>query len=243
MNCTGRFYRTTISLLALIGYAGVAAGQHSDIEVVIENGALAIESGEAGLLFEAEFAQPPDPFAYFGEAGFVIDDGLATPGYEVGFEVLSSLFYSDGTAIVHSNDQIEISLGPASAIVDSTTGMADGFIFGTVDDEGGLHQDLEFALQTSDGGGSHMPGGASGVYGLHLKLTSPQFLSSEPFLIAFNNGLSEDLFETIAFELAEVAGVPVPEPASILILLIGLPLISCFTKLNCNTDQGSSRNA
>ncbi len=216
------------TVACLCGSWNMAFAQHSDVEIVIESGDLHIELGPEGLLFEGDFPQPPDPLAYFGdEPGFEIEDGLATPGANVGFRLLSDLLFFDGADTAAPADQIEISLGPAATIVSASSGAVDGFLFGTVDSEGGLHQDLEFALQTDDGAGGYMSGGATGAYGLHLQLTSPEYGDSQPFMIALNNGLDEEIFEEGAEALAASAGVLVPEPATLWLLAIGF----CLTAL------------
>lgn len=222
--------RIIYSVACLLALAATAAAQHvgedhGDLEISIEAGSLYVEPGADGWLFEGEFPQPPDSFAYFGdEPGFEMEDGVGAAGDQFGFQLLSDLLFWNG-GLADPIDQIEVSKGPASVVADAASGLLEGFLFGTADDEGGLHEHLEFALQTFDGT-NYLPGGATGVYGLHLQLTSPQYGDSQPFLIALNNGLEEEQFKLGAEALAEFAGVPVSEPAACW-LLVGAAASAC----------------
>ena len=165
---------------------------------------------------------------YTDEPGFdsveAIEDDLypLSEGDEVGFNVLTSLLYWDGTQkTTPANDpELEISAG-FSTVVTPTSGPQAGFIFGTADATG-VHEHLDFTLTPgSDAGAGAAPVGA---YGLWLELTSPQYESSDPFLIVINQGLGEDDFENGVDAMHDMG---VPEPSTLGLLassLVGVAL-------------------
>ncbi len=210
--------------LAPIGLTALA--QDVDVAFEVVGGALSVPAIETGRLFLSEFPQPPDPLAYFAdEPGFEAEDGALGVGDAIGAEVLSGLLFWNGSAASPAPPGValEIAKGPLALANLSGSGPLMGFSFATADDEGGVHQHLGFSLLQEDAGlpGTFLPGGPAGVYGLHLRLTSPEHGPSQPLLIAFNNGLSDDDFADAADALAAYAGVPVPEPAAWLLAALG----------------------
>jgi hypothetical protein len=212
--------------LAWLVCGSAAFAQHDgDIEIVLDGGNLAVEHGESGWLFPAEFPQPPDPLAFFtDEPGMEAEDGALGGGDEVGAEALSNLLFWNDAGVGAADATLRIEQGPVQLLALAGAGSLGSFAVGTADDEGGMHLHLDFSLLQPDAGNplALVPGGPAGVYGLHLRLTSPQHGASEPLLIAFNNGLDDEAFARGAAALAAHAGVPVPEPASWMLAMLGL---------------------
>jgi hypothetical protein len=228
------FVRIATSLMFVLGSFALLVGrpvaaQDVDVEFEIAGGALTVPLVDTGRLFPSEFPQPPDPLAYFAdEPGFEAEPGALGAGDQLGAEALSHLLFWDGFAagLAPAGVKLNIAKGPLSLLDLEGTGPLGSFSFAEAGGDGGIHQHLGFSLLHEDPGmpGAFLPGGPTGVYGLHLRLTSPQHGSSEGLLIAFNNGLPEDDFSAAAQALAEHAGVPVPEPASLLLALLALAL-------------------
>ncbi|MFO0898211.1 MAG: PEP-CTERM sorting domain-containing protein [Pirellulales bacterium] len=210
--------------LAPIGLTALA--QDVDVAFEVVGGVLSVPAVETGRLFLSEFPQPPDPLAYFAdEPGFEAEDGVLGASDKIGAALLSGLLFSNGSSVgpAPAGVALEIAKGPLALANLSGSGPLVGFSFATADDEGGVHQHLGFSLQHEDPGmpGAFLPSGPAGVYGLHLRLMSPEHGPSQPLLIAFNNGLADDDFADAADALAAYAGVPVPEPAAWLLAALG----------------------
>lgn len=202
-----------IATVAALCFANLALAQHSDIEVTAVDGKLIVAPTVEGYVFEGELGETIPNFG--NEPGFEAEDGELQPGDQLGFNLLGSLLYWDGVQFTTPphDEQLAISKATFTTLVTPTSGAQPGFIFGTADDEGGLHEDLEFLLSRPDAD----PNTAIGAYGLCLELASPQYESSHGFIILLNNGLDEEHFEAGVAAAARF----VPEPASIGLLIAG----------------------
>jgi hypothetical protein len=229
--------RFGLSLLVVLLCSSNAFAQHAgDIEIGLEGGQLVVEPGDEGWLFESEFPQSPDPLAYFtDEPGFEADDGVLDAGEELSVELLSGLLFWNGASVgaAPAGTALAIDQGPARLASLTGAGPLNAFVLGSADDEGGLHAHLDFLLLQENGATPPVlePGGPLGVFGLHLRLTSPQHGASQPLLIAFNNGLPDDDFAAAAEALAAHAGVPVPEPATALLASLGVTIAAAGWRL------------
>ncbi|MEZ6072204.1 MAG: hypothetical protein R3C10_18590 [Pirellulales bacterium] len=145
------------SVVTLFGTCALA--QHEgDIEFGTDasGGALIV----AGWVFEGEFGDFGTSF-FTDEPGFEAVEAVEgdlfplAEGDEVGFNVLSSLLYWDGTmkTIPVNEPELEISAG-FSTVVTPTSGPMPGFLFGTADMDGGIHQHLDFTLTPGADAGS-----------------------------------------------------------------------------------------
>lgn len=203
-----------ILAIGLLSAAAPALAQHSDIEFGVEAGALAVEASSEGFfVFEGEFGEAPNPPNQIGEPGFESEGGLM-PGDRVGFNVVQSLLYWDGAAFAPApvGHSVNISLFPLGSVDVGPAGP--GFVFGEADGAGEFHEDMLFTLNGPGAPDALTPG----AYGLWLTLSSPSYADSNEFIILLNYGLGAEEFEAGV----EAASYLVPEPASGLLLAIGL---------------------
>lgn len=203
-----------LCFLAVLGLAAtVAQAQHSDVEIVVENGALAVEPSAEGLFaFEGDLGVFPFPANVGEQPGFEADPGVFNPGDSLAFNVVTNLLYWNGAAFaaVPGGHDMSISNIVESVSVGAASGPQAGFEIGVADAGGGLHEDLTFTLN-----GPGAPDGLTiGAYGLWLALSSPQYDASNEFIILLNYGLGEDEFEAGV----QAAGALVPEPATAALL-------------------------
>ncbi len=196
---------------------------HSDVEFSYVDGAIEVEAGEEGFVFEGEFGE--DAFANFasepGIASEVEEGAGINAGNIVGFNVLSPLFYWDGSQVSSAGDTtitIAGAGGSADAVVSASSGMmpadfsSPANLLGQAEDDGDFHVDPGFTI--SDGA-------AAGGYGLILSLSSDDasgIADSGPFGIFLNFGLEEEAFEAGV----EAFGAAVPEPSSLLLVVMGV---------------------
>lgn len=213
-------------LLALVASPLVAQEEeegHSDVEFSYVGGAIEVEPGEEGFVFEGEFGE--DAFANFAsEPGIAseVDEGAGINAADIiGFNVLDDLFYWSGTD-VGSPGEATITIagagGSDDVVVSATSGVqladfaAPANLLGQAADDGDFHVDPGFTI--SDGA-------AAGGYGLILSLATDEagISDSAPFGIFLNFGLEEEAFEAGV----EAFASSVPEPSSM--LLMGLSLL------------------
>jgi len=213
--------------LILLSFSAVSFAQeeeehaHSDIEFSYVDGAIEVEAGEEGFVFEGEFGE--DAFANFAsEPGIAseLEEGAGiNAGNIIGFNVLDSLFYWDGSQVASAGDAtvtIAGAGGSADAIVSASSGIqladftAPSNLLGQAGADGDFHVDPGFTI--SDGA-------PAGGYGLLLSLSTNEagIGDSEPFGIFLNFGLGEDMFEAGVDSFA----ASVPEPSSLLLVVFG----------------------
>lgn len=216
-----KFFAATVVLLSAMTATSMAQDEepHSDVEFAYVDGAIEVEPGEEGLVFEAEFGE--DAFANFAsEPGIAseIEEGAGiNAGNVIGFNVLDKLFYWNGSEAVSPGDAtvtIAGAGGSADVVVSGTSGiqladfMTPSNLLGQADADGDFHVDPGFTI--SDGA-------AAGGYGLVLSLSTDDaggIADSEPFGIFLNFGLEEEAFEMGV----EAFAAAVPEPSSLMLL-------------------------
>ncbi len=205
-------------ILTVLGstVTALADEEHSDIEVAIEGGSLVVEPSPEGFVFEGEFGEGVNPGNFAAEPGFEVDDGLMQPGDALGFNIAEDLLYWNGTSFapVPGGQSLSITKSIFSATLDGAGDAGPGFVFANADAGGGIHEDLDFTLLGPGAPDSLVPG----AYGLWLELTSPQYGTSNEFIIMLNYQLDETAFEAGV----EAAAALVPEPGSLLLLTAGL---------------------
>ena len=196
---------------------------HSDVEFAYVDGAIEVEPGAEGLVFEGEFGE--EAFANFAsEPGIAseIEEGAGiNPGNIIAFNVLDSLFYWDGSQAASAGDAtvtISAAGGSADVVVSasSTLQLANfsvpANLLGQAGDDGDFHVDPGFTI--SDGA-------AVGAYGLILSLSTDDAAGigdSEALGIFLNNGLEEEMFEAGV----EAFAASVPEPTSLMLVVFGV---------------------
>ena len=197
---------------------------HSDIEFSYVGGAIDVEPGGEGFVFEGEFGE--GAFANSAsEPGFASEpeEGLGINANNIiGFNVLDALFYWDGMQFASPGDaSITIAGvgGAADTVVSSSSGvqLADFNmplnLVGQADDGGDFHTDLDFTMSA---------GAPVGGYGLVMSLSTDDasgIADSNPIGIFLNfGGLDEEMFEAGV----EAFGAVVPEPTSMMLLGLGL---------------------
>jgi hypothetical protein len=108
----------------------------------------------------------------------------------IGIDVLEPLRFWDGTSFgpTAASLLVENPLGDVTYTVTADSGVQSGMTLGTYDGSPhwDVHADFTLLPATAD----------RGVYGLVLSMTSPSHLPSAPFFIAFNNGLSDEDFDS-----------------------------------------------
>lgn len=197
-----------------------AGGTHAgDIELEIEGGKLVTHNGR---YFESELdGVAPGPFT--SEApGFDSLPGLLPEGAEIGFNVLQSLLFWNGSTLTAPGGGVGLSLmyGGSSTVVTQSSGNQTGFSLGGggVDANenyiGDFHKHFDFSLSS---------GAPDGAYGVLLTLTplnTQAFTASDPFLIVFNRGLGVEQFEAGVDAMVQMTAVP--EPSSIALAGLGV---------------------
>jgi hypothetical protein len=226
---------TRITTVLVIGpvaaLATAARAQHSDVLIEVSGDNRLVTGNEnAGFVpsrvFGAEFGEIPlDPY-FAAEPGFEIEDGNPwfTDGDTFGFNITADLraWTGSGFGPVPDSETLTLEKGSQSRTAGTGTGFVGGFTFAIADALGGIHEDLEFLLNGSDG--NNLPGDGEepdpGVYLLEWELTTSAagIETSLPFWLVFNNGQDEAVHDA-AIEWVEQNLVP--EPASVLFLAAG----------------------
>jgi|GEM_PF-4220937 len=186
-------FRTLVLLVVLV-HTDAAIAQHSDIAINVADEQLTVN----GSSFLADF-----------RVGLVDEDGvleLRNPGYIteranqllpntwLGFEVVGPLLFSDGTEWrpAESTAYFEFFrpfVDDNSAVVTGETASQNGFELAQADERGLVHEHIWFRLGNTETGPA-----PNGVYAIQQVLTSPSYVSSEPFLLIFNHGLETPEF-------------------------------------------------
>lgn len=229
------------------GSAG-SARHAGDFQQGLSNGKLVMlnefetQFGTSSKIFEGSFSNLQ---SVGGSVRWATDDpgfdtsepGPFQSGDILGFRALGALKFWNGAAWVGgvpgnefvrvldtSFPKLEFNIRP-SGVTGASSGQIDA-----ADVDGAVHQHIDFLLINNASNGPEPLLGtdsASGTYLIQLQLLTPtlvggmpKYLDSDPFLIAFNRGLSNDAFEDAVHALA------VPEPSAALLLLPALGLIA-----------------
>jgi len=170
-----------------------------------------------GNIFRTEFEQL-GPLTYTDVPGYEML-GFQT-GDEVSFEVVDHLWHWNAVeGVVAAPSELELRIEgksppfPFAAVrhnpahIDGENQFAPGFRFETIDGGSSQHQHLLAYLFEID----QAPAGG---YGIVLRVTSPSYETSPPFMIAFNQQLDALTFGDAVAELAVAAFTePTPFPA------------------------------
>lgn len=231
-----KLHQLGLSIFILAAMCGIAAAQHSDLELFNDGGQVGVEPRIA----ESEFGDSPNPAYRADEPGLESDpDELVlhgeTPlpgGAFVGYELVpfslggttKTLFYWDGTG---SPDFVSIAFPHRLKISDPTEsfsfqydnlGLSGGFDFALTADGSGpdpagyLHSHLLFDLV--DGAGVGVASPAAGVYAFATTFRVAGLADSEPVYWVLANGVDEAIHEAAIDYISASVGI-VPEPSSL----------------------------
>ena len=229
-----------------IGYCSTAAKADFDVRPYNVGGQIVTGGFDDGTLefvptqtvFGYSFGDDPaDPF-FTQDPGFNAEAGSGlTAGATMAFDILGpttgsvlpfNLNYWNGTGpvtwgSVPSGEVLNYSLGSHTVNAGSGTGFIAGFNLQVLTSLGAMHQHLGASLWGSDG--NSVPAGpgdwgtgdgieaAPGIYALALQLRDGSQANSNPIYIVYDNGIGDT-------QLA-AAMASVPEPSSLVLLLIG----------------------
>ncbi|MDX1963201.1 MAG: PEP-CTERM sorting domain-containing protein [Pirellulales bacterium] len=191
------------------------------------------------LVYGYDFGEDPtDPYIIgdpgFNNGGFAVgvfpNDGLLPTFSTLAFDVVTQLFYWDGTGSVNFGP------APANVLLGLNRGSNTGFVDGagnqtgtwpTIQPTGAagrVHEHLDSELHFTDGTNPAAPNAPDGIYyiGMQLKLiptvnSNGTLLNSDPIYIVYNNGLSEEIHEA-AEEWIQTNVVPEPGTWSLIAL-------------------------
>lgn len=225
-------------LICSIAVVGLArAHEHADVEFHPLGGALFVppmdHEGHWFHVFPGEFgAEATDPANYSDHPGFA-GTGF-NPGDLFGFNVVRELLYWDGSAMAPApaDHSLEIRNIINSTVVTGFSGFQTGFTFATADADGDVHQHVHFTLHGPGAPSALTPGG----YGLWLQLTSPQYGTSNDFVIMLNYGLDQEDFEA---GVHYVGAHVIPEPS--VALLFAVAALPALRRLPTSRLQGRLR--
>jgi hypothetical protein len=202
-----------------------ASAQHSDIEIEIEDGNVVSEP----RIVEAEFGADLLPAFSLDEPGFEADDGALMPDDVVSIALPTLTIGPASRSIWHWNGLGAPAFGPSphelkvthpgTATSIQVNGMDPSVELGlaVADADGGLHQDLTFALV--DAGGVGVPAPDDGVYLWATVVKVAGYTDSEPIYWLAGSGVDEAVVETAVDYVATQFGV-IPEPTSFALLAL-----------------------
>lgn len=227
--------RTTI-FAALIYFACCmpSFAQHLDLEIEIAGDQLTTEPRIA----ESEFGENPSEPNVADEPGFEVDDGVFIANQPLGFNVSAieiggvarNLWYWNGTApvqfgsapheLVMQHPLVDLINTRINSLPDALPKT--GFQIAQADDEGGIHQDLEFALVDANGMNVQPE---SGAYLFGLEMTSTGFGDADPTYFVLGSGIDEAAHRLAIDFVATTFAVPEPNASA----YVGLALFTLLT--------------
>lgn len=214
-----------------------------DIEVELHDGKFEVhgaghsQEGTGYAIFEADFRDfAAGPYGT-RDPGFDSHANTFASGDIVGYQAVGSLWSWTGdvwTNVVNNGETISL----AGAAGESTAWGVDGIsgdtfgAIGQAGSAGNIHSHLDWAINAASG----LP--TDGAYFITLQLVSLEFdatgslvisdngyLSSDPFYLVFNSGLSDAAFHTAVHGLEDNLIAAVPEPSTYAMFLAGLGLM------------------
>ncbi len=227
--------KITSCLLLILVTPISSRGQHSDVELIIDGGAVLLSEPVA----EGEFGSDLNPPNTTDDPGFAPEGGEDTPPtttfapfQQVSFQTVEigsmgmNLLFWDGVGSVAfgpSPHTLEISKSVLAVTIDGSSASNGGFTMFAADADGFFDEHLDFTLQTASP--------QEGVYLFAMQFASPNaspsLRESEPlYFVMASQGLDESVHEAA---VDWVATNLVPEPMA---LQIGLALagMMCFLR-------------
>lgn len=229
-------------LLATSLPVGDALAAHADIEIedivsgqiVLHTDARPIDYATGNAIFEAEFGETTLLPHQTDDPGFAtehdVSPGPLAAGSVLNYRTLGTLSFWDGsswsaadasTSVHVLGNLFEDSIYTGSGLLGDAVG-----VLGSAASDGTFHSHVDFCVENQglagcpdDGAEIAANSPAMGAYLIEMSIfgndstnTSLLYSDSDPFFIAFNNGLSEVDFEAGIDALATTA-VPVPAAA------------------------------
>lgn len=189
-----RHLRILLALTVILQVARASLAQHADILIDVVDGQLTVNE----TLFLSDFrggGPSSGDVLELRNPGYLTQGAnVLQPGELLSFDMVGPLLFSDGTTWrpAETNTYFRLFRPPIdnhSVVVTGQTTNQTGFPLAQADDRGMLHEHIRFQL------GSHEEGPpTTGVYGVRKVLTSPPYISSEPFMLIFNHGLDTPRF-------------------------------------------------
>ena len=236
-------------VMALFFTAGIfsvnaqAADDHlhaGDIEIEVENGQLGThgaahtQPGTGYAIYEGDFGDlARGPYAT-RSPGFDSHEDTFDAGDIIGYKAIGTLWSWSGTNWTNSvanGETVMLAGNLGESTFWGTSGVSGDTVgtLGQASSAGNIHEHLEFSIASATGTPT------IGAYFITLQLLSADANStfdgivqnskydiSNPFIIAFNNGLSSANFEASVDALV----TPVPEPSNVAFMLFGLGLLA-----------------
>ena len=203
--------------LAAAGVAGAQSFQSSgtDFSPAASNGqvvtnahndATGADTANVRVSAYAFGADPEDPY-FTQDPGFNAPANSGLPaGSTLGFDVLDSLKYWNGTGAVAlgtpaAGETVRYTFGSSSRTLSATSGPQSGFNLGAVASNGALHKHLNAFLQ--DGSGNFTPDASPtrGIYVTQLRLNDTGLTSSAAIFNVYSDGASQSSVDRAKFYL------------------------------------------
>ena len=190
-------------------------GDHGDVVAEAEAGAIEVETGiqlaGGGRLFEADFGDFEGGPYVTDAPGFQVEDGPFGAYNYLAYNMQSDLKSWDGSSWVTTSNNLLTLESHDYGVQPFSLGL-----IAMADDEGGVHDHLEYIIDSNAPTGAYLIEFILEGYTDQL-LTASNGYSSDSVFIAFNNGLSEE-----NYELGVDAMSPVPVPAAAWLFVSGL---------------------
>lgn len=223
------FATTLLAAAALLPLSALAQPHEGDIELSLVGNRITLAGNDAvhanGLaVFEGDFGDLEGGPYKTDDPGFDNEPGTFAAGTILTYRALGSLQFWNGsawTAAVLGNEYLRLDGNTGEdtrwnplGLVGDLTGL-----IGQAGVNGQIHEHLDFSVARTGGG---IP--TVGAYLVQLQLESSAHLTSAPYYMAFNRGLSDANFEMAVEALA------VPEAQTWLMMLAGLIGVAAFAQ-------------
>lgn len=223
------FAATLLAAASLLPGTALAQVHEGDIELSLVNNRITLAGNDAfhfngQAVFEGDFGDFAGGPYRTDDPGFDNEAGTFAAGTILNYRALGRLQFWNGsswTAAVPGNEYVRMdgNLGEDTrwnpmGLMGDLTGL-----IGQAGANGQIHEHLDFSVARTGGG---VP--AVGAYLVQLQLESAAHLTSAPYYMAFNRGLSGTDFETAVSALA------VPEAQTWLMMLAGLIGVAAYAQ-------------